>query len=167
MSDQSIPPVQPQVSSPPVSDDRTQVAVAPSLVQGIAQSTVVAASQPQMGGSGKEKGSISSETVPIIEVGNTGALEKEPLPAEVESWMEKVGQEEAQIKLENLPPVQVPPPAPATSTPAQPIFVLPLGEQEMQLGLHSSINDSIRWLATWAKRVMKQFKGQVAYRDNS
>ena len=168
MSDPLISPSVSQVnqSQPTPISDRSVGAVAPTLVQSIAQSPPVVP-VPQVGSSQKEKGGITTESVPIVEV-HTGAsaIEVEPIPEAVEAWMEKVGQDDAQIKLENLPPVQVPPPAPSDQVSAQPVFVLPLGKEEMQMGLHASVNDSIRWLATWAKRIVKQLKGQVAYRQS-
>lgn len=159
-----IPQVTPQ--QPQSDADRAAGAVAPSLVQSIAQTQPVVV-VPQVGSSNKEKGGISSEATPIVEVNTgAGAIETEPIPEAVEAWMEKVGHDTSEIKLDTLPPVQVPPPAPVNQTSAQPVFVLPLGQEEMKMGLHASVNDSIRWLATWAKRLVKQLKGQVAYRQN-
>ncbi len=167
MSDQNLQSVVPQVQTPAqVPDDRSSGSVAPALVQTIAASPPVASEpQPQTSSRNKEKGSIAvSETAPIVEVGtSTSGVEQEVIPEAVEAWMQKVGEEEAQVKLDTLPSVQVPPPAPQTSTSSQPVFVLPLGQEEMQLGLHASVNDSIRWLATWAKRMIKQLKGQAVF----
>jgi len=169
MSDQSVPPVTPQAvqsPAPVVSDDRSGGSVAPALVQTIAQSPqVVPEPQPQISSRNKEKGSTAiSESAPIVEVGaGIGGVEEEKIPEAVEAWMEKVGEEEAQVKLDTLPSIQVPPPAPQMGSSSQPVFVLPLGQEEMQLGLHASVNDSIRWLATWAQRVIKQLKGKTAF----
>lgn len=168
MSDVPVTPVQ---SVPPSqsanADDRVGGVAAPTLVQSIAL-TPPSSATPQVPSGSKEKGAVAvSETVPLIEV-STGAsaLEKEPIPPEVEAWMDKVGQEAAEVKLETLPSVQVPLPPPTQGFSSQPQFVLPLGEQEMQMGLHASVNDSIRWLATWARRLIKQLQGQVAFRSS-
>ncbi len=163
-------PVAPVPSAPPSQsasvDDRVGGVAAPTLVQSIAL-TPSPPVTPQIPSGSKEKSAVAaSETTPLVEV-STGAsaLEKEPIPPEVEAWMDKVGQETAEVKLETLPSVQVPPPLPTQSSSLQPQFVLPLGEQEMQMGLHASVNDSIRWLATWARRLIKQLRGQVAFRS--
>src|SRR6185369_15228535 len=131
-------------------DDRAGAAVAPAVVSSIAQSPPVA-TQPQshMSASGKEKGVPTQERNAPMEVAASAAtIETEPIPEDVEAWMEKVGGESSQVS-QDLPAVQVPPPAPTQTTPSVPVFVLPLGEQEMQIGLHAGVNDSIRWLATW------------------
>lgn len=157
----------PPQANPPVTDDRAVASVAPSVVQSIA-SAPAPQPEPQTPARAKELGSTSApETTPLIEVSpGAASLEQEPIPPEVEAWMEKVGPKGEQVKLENLPAVQVQAP---TATPAggsQPAFILPLGEEELKKGSQASVNDSIRWLTTWCQKIIKQLRGQVVYRGS-
>jgi hypothetical protein len=173
MSDQVLPTVPqqnvPPVATPSLSGDRV-VSPAPSA---IAQPVVnaVANSIPAMptpqGPSFKEsKPFLSSEAGSVIETASgESAIEKEPIPEEVEAWMEKVNQEQA---AEKLPQIELPP-APVTPTTPQvasSLYVLPLGKMELDKGKHASVNDSIHWLAAWCVRVIKKLgPQQIAYKQ--
>lgn len=121
---------------------------------------------PQTPTRAKELGSTAvAETATFQEV-NTGAaaLEREPIPPEVEAWMEKVGQPTRDTAMDNLPQVQLTPKTPTPSAPSGPMYVLPLGEQELSEGMKAGLNDSFRWLATWCARIIEQLKGRVQFR---
>jgi hypothetical protein len=170
MSDQSANSPLPQANQTAnvVSDDRAVGAVVPSVVKSIASSPPVTQQpEPQTPARAKEMGSQSSESSPLLEV-NTGAaaIEQEPIPEEVEAWMEKVGGQGETTKLENLPAVQVSAPAKQPVASSSQAFVLPLGEAEVDRGNKASVNDSIKWLATWCQKLIKQLRGQVVYRGN-
>ncbi len=153
MSDPALTPQPPQMNN----------SAAATIVQSIASAPPVPP-QPQVSARAKEQ-VVPSETTTMVETAQVKATpETEPIPPEVEAWMEKVGGAAEEVNLDNLPPVEVAPPttqAPASSPPA---FVLPLGEAEMQAGLHAGVNDSIRWLATWCQRIFKQLRGQIVFR---
>ncbi len=154
--------------TPQVADDRAVGAVVPSVVKSIASSPPAAPAQPQTPSRAKELGSAAvSESAPIIEV-STGAatIEQEPIPPEVQAWMEKVGSRGEEIKLDNLPAVQVQPPAAPAPQGSKTAFVLPLGEAELKSGMNASVNDSIKWLAVWCQKVIKQLRGQIVFRSN-
>lgn len=122
-------------------------------------------SEPQVPARAKEQ-AVPSEKITFLEASpGIGTLESEPIPPEVEAWMEKVGSETSEVKLDSLPPVQVSPPTPKSTSSSQTTFVLPLGEEEMKLGMKADVNDSIHWLATWCQRIILQLRGQVAYRQ--
>lgn len=153
------------VSSP--IQDRTPPAsgvVAQTVLSQAAQAPVSVPS-PQSPSSSKEAKVLSSESPLYIETVGAEAIEKEPIPEEVEQYIEKVETN-----------VEAPPPEivvadktavqPTGTYAAQPVFVLPLGEVEMKQGFHKGIHESIRWLSTWCKRVMKIFKGRVVYRES-
>lgn len=147
--------------------DQPQSAI-PTILQSIANTTPAVSmtpADPQMPARAKETGSVSvAETAAIQEVASgDSAIEQEPIPAEVEAWMQKVGQTAESPKLEQLPQVQVTAPVLAPKVPSKTMFVLPLGEAEVKQGLHASINDSVKWLATWCQKVLKQLKGQATY----
>lgn len=107
----------------------------------------------------------ATEMPPVSELGGTTGVEKEPLPPEVSSWMQKVERESAELDLDALPPIQIPTVTTTDQTPAKDVFILPLGSQDFAIGLHANVNQSLRWLVTWAKRLMKQLKGQTAFQD--
>lgn len=166
MSDQVLPPTTP-VGTTPVADDRNLASAAQAIAAPIAN--VVAAAppvppQPQVPSFKESKPYLSSETAPIETATGESAIEKEPIPEEVEAWMEKVGQAES---LPNLPKVELPPTPPQAppAAPAQSVYVLPLGELEVKQAMHASVNDSIKWLATWCVRMIKKLGPQAAYRQ--
>lgn len=147
----------------------TSDAVAPSVMASHANAdpTSLASKQTTAISLGKkELGSLkATEMPPVSELGGTAGVEKEPLPPEVSSWMQKVEQENAELNLETLPPIQVPNVAASNQVPQKDMFILPLGSQDFAIGLHANVNQSLRWLVTWAKRLMKQLKGQTAFQD--
>jgi len=98
------------------------------------------------------------ERVPIIEVGR----EPEIAP---ETRVEKLEKEQYVLKKPVLDDQtgQVLVTAPSAQ---QPIIVLPLTEGEFQNALTTKIENSIRWLAEWSKRLVKILGGKVRFREN-
>lgn len=153
------PSTQPQVTPP--SD---QVQNASALAQPIVQAaSTVAQPEPQTPSRAKETGpATSNELAAFVEVVGNDSIEKEPLPPEVSSWMEKVNRDTSG---EKPPEIVVPTESHIASqgAPSTPLFVLPLGESEMNSGLHQGVGNSVRWLSEWCKRLVKKLGGQTSF----
>lgn len=104
----------------------------------------------------------SQEITPMTEF--TRKVDLEP---EVESWLEKLEKEDSQL--------QQPIVDPGASNgddkvvlnniePSEFKVILPLTKDEVEIGLHHKVMDSIRWLAEWCIKTIKMFHGKVAYR---
>ncbi|MBP8591390.1 hypothetical protein KBI33_02945 [Candidatus Shapirobacteria bacterium] len=100
--------------------------------------------------------SLGGERVPIIEVGR----EPEVAP---ETGIEKLEKEQhvlpAPVLDDQTGQVLVFPPAPV-----EPEIILPLTAAEYQIGLEAKIEDSLRWLAEWSRRLMKLLGEKVGFR---
>jgi hypothetical protein len=98
---------------------------------------------------------FSEERVPIIEVGR----EPEVAP---QTGVEKLEKEQhvlpAPVLDDQTGEVLVSPPAPVA-----PEIILPLTTEEYQMGLEAKIEDSLRWLAEWSKRLIKLLGGKVGF----
>ncbi|PWU24264.1 hypothetical protein C5B42_00210 [Candidatus Cerribacteria bacterium 'Amazon FNV 2010 28 9'] len=168
MSDLPLQSSTPQ-AQPAQSDDRTTISaptpLANSLVNTVA-TVSVKQPEPQTPSFKENKVFAGSEVKTTVEttVGED-AIEKEPLPEAVESWMEKVGQSEQtalpKVQLPKAEPVQ---PVVDTQAPAT-VYILPLGEMELKKAKHANVNDSIRWLATWCVRLLKKLGSEAAYKE--
>lgn len=144
---------------------------APSVPPVLAQPVTHVASmqpQPQVGvpARAKEMGAVPQEVVGFVEVVGSDSVEKEPLPPEVASWMEKVNRGEVGGKPPEIVIADKTAHTPSYAGTAQPVYVLPLGRTEFRAGLHKSVSDSVRWLAEWCKRVMKKMGSQAMYPAN-
>lgn len=154
---------QPQITTTPQGD--TQATAAQAIVKSIASAPPVQP-EPQVSARAKELAVPSTEVSAQEVTTGAQAIEQEPIPPEVEAWMEKVGTAHEPSAVSNLPKVQLPEPsAPKLPTSSLPAFVLPLGENEMKVGMNASVNDSIRWLATWCQKIIKQLKGQAVFKQ--
>lgn len=159
------PTVTPQVPPLPTDQNSPQAnALAGQVIQ--ATSTAQAPVQ-QVSSKAKEAGPISAEVSPTIEVVGTDAIEKEPLPPEVASWMEKVNRDNSGEKPAEIVIADKTAQAPTNHYSSQPVFVLPLGENEYKQGMHASVNDSIRWLAQWCQRLVKKLGTDATYGSNN
>lgn len=142
--------------------DNAQATAAQAVVKSLASAPPVQP-EPQVSARAKELAPPSEVTVQEVATG-AQAIEQEPIPPEVEAWMEKVGESSPAAGITNLPKVELPTaPAPAV-TASSTAFVLPLGREELESGSKASVNDSIRWLSEWCKRIIKQLKGQAVYK---
>lgn len=142
----------------------------PNLDQTVAAATLSkapASSQPPapaMGSVAKEvappinKTINQPESAPIIEVKET-----EPLPPEVEGWLQKLDQE-GDIHLPQS--ISDDGDLLLSKSPGQnlaPKIVLPLTESGVQAGLKTKVTDSAKWLAHWCLRLIKMMKDEVKY----
>ena len=98
---------------------------------------------------------ISEERVPIIEVGR----EPEVAP---QTEVEKLEKEQhvlpAPVLDDQTGEVLVSPPAPVA-----PKIILPITAAEYQAGLEAKIEDSLRWLAEWSKRLIRLLGEKVGF----
>ncbi len=98
---------------------------------------------------------ISEQRAPIIEVGR----EPEVAP---ETGIEKLEKEQhvlpAPVLDDQTGEVLVSPPAPV-----KPEIILPLTAVEYQIGLEAKIEDSLRWLAEWSRRLIKLLGEKVGF----
>jgi len=101
---------------------------------------------------------IDKERIPIVEVGK----EPEIMP---ETGLEKLEKEQYILKKPILDDQtgQVLVTAPSAQ---QSAIVLPLTEEEFQNALTVKIENSIRWLAEWSKRLMKILGSKVRFRES-
>lgn len=170
MSDTPVVPVNPPQAIPPVAvpgDDRTVVPLASTFVAQAATTPVAVQQQSAAPASAKEKGAFGAgETVPFVEMNTSqSGVENEPLPPEVESWMEKVSHSVDVADAKNIVLSQPKAQAVSATPPAQTVFVVPLGEDEFKMGLHASVKDSVRWLAVWCQRIIKKFGNTSAFQS--
>jgi len=110
---------------------------------------------------GKERevqtgGNISEQRVPIIEVGR----EPEVAP---QTGIEKLEKEQyilpTSVLHDQTGQVLVSPPAPIA-----PEIILPITAEEYQMGLEAKIENSLRWLAEWSKRLIKLLGEKVGFK---
>lgn len=135
-----------------------------ALVQPMVQAVGNATPSPISVGSAKSKEAgpgASMEITPTIEMVGSDAIENEPLPPEVSSWMEKVNRDNSGEKPPEVVVADKTANDPSGSYSSQPVFVLPLGDAEYKTGLHTSVNESVRWLAEWCRRLVKKMGNQV------
>lgn len=98
------------------------------------------------------------ESAPLVELRET-----EPLPAEVEGWLQKLDQE-GDIKLDA--PITHDGQVLLADTEAQIVkekIVLPLSQSGVKQGLSRQVADSARWLAEWCVRLIKMMHDKVKY----
>ena len=98
---------------------------------------------------------ISEQRVPIIEVGR----EPEIAP---QMGVERLKKEQhvlpAPVLDDQTGEVLVSPLAPVA-----PEIILPITAEEYQMGLEAKIEDSLRWLAEWSKRLIKLLGEKVGF----
>jgi hypothetical protein len=151
----------------PISNVRVAPPAQPTLDSIIAQSliaddTPTAPSIPTSIVGSPNKESLpprsSTEVTHIVELNET-----EPLPPEVEGWLQKLDTA-GDIKL----------PEPIThdgnvllaNSEAQIVkekIVLPMTQSGVQQGLTAKVTDSARWLAEWCVRLIKSMKSDIKY----
>lgn len=137
---------------------------APALAQPMVQAaSTVQVQQAGMPARAKESGPVIQEVTSPIEVVGSDAIEKEPLPPEVASWMEKVNRDNSGEKPAEIVVADKTAQAPTGNYSSQPVFVLPLGEPEYKQGLHHGVDDSVRWLAEWCKKIVKKLGEQTIF----
>lgn len=149
-------------TQPQVTPQDSPTALAPQIVN-------VASTQqppsPQVPARAKETGpATSNELAGFVEVVGSDSIEKEPIPPEVASWMEKVSRDTSGEKPpEIVIATPTTPPTASGGTKAN-VFVLPLGEQELEAGKRQGVSNSVRWLSEWCLRLVKKLGGQTTFR---
>ena len=101
---------------------------------------------------------VIPETTKLVEV-----RESEPLPAEVEGWLQKLDQE-GDIRLDQ--PLTHDGEVLLSDTEAQVVkqkIILPMTQTSAQQGLTQKVTESARWLAEWCVRLIKIMKDRVKY----
>ena len=164
---QSIPNQTPPFPSPPAHHLQVDPPAQPSIDSIIAQSLLADDTPIARPSSASVVGSSNIETAqrrPSSEVTHLVELhEAEPLPPEVEGWLQKLDAA-GDIKL----------PEPIThdgdillaNSEAQIVrekIVLPMNQTAVQQGLTAKVTDSARWLAEWCVKLMKSLKNEVKY----
>lgn len=97
------------------------------------------------------------------------AVESEPpaneLPVEVEGFLQEVKQNQEQLPHEIViagDTAQL-----QQVTPPRPVIVLPITEDVEKAGRRKGTQWSVRWLVEWSRRLMKMFKGDVVYANET
>lgn len=102
--------------------------------------------------------SVVPEAAKLVEVRET-----EPLPAEVEGWLQKLD-EEGDIRLDK--PISHDGDVLLANSEAQVVkekIILPMTQSALNQGLTQKVTDSARWLAEWCLRLIKMMKDKVKY----
>ncbi len=160
-------PVPPTQSTDPslVSD----AAITASLMQTMQSFDPLNPSHP-VGKSGigaKETSAAQGLDAIVAEVPGAQVVETEKnaeVPPEVEKWVEKVQHHEIQAPHEVVVADKTAQ-QPTGNYASDPVIVLPITQQGMQIGLTKAVTESARWLVTWCTRIIKKFHGMVVYRD--
>lgn len=130
---------------------------------GVATQQENSAAPPLESGLGLAEGELTQ--IPVgVEMPSAGIeLEKSAeVPVEVASWMQEVGQKAHQAPTE-VKVVRFDAGPTPSSSPQEEVVVLPVNQAVLQKGLHSSVNESIRWLSEWCLKIIKKFHGMVVY----
>lgn len=177
LSNQAQPVVYPQANDSVIADDSivsdvtslSDAAVAASVMQSAQAHDPLNPSHPVgKSGIGAKETAVNKGLDSIVaEVPGAQVVETEKsaeIPPEVESWVEKVHHHEIQAPHEVVV---------ADKTTQQltgnyasdPVIVLPVTQQGMQVGITKTVTESARWLVEWCTRIIKKFHGMVVYRD--
>ncbi len=157
------PTTQPQVTSQQqVAQEAQPTALAqPMVTAALTQSQQV----PQVPARAKETGpATSNELAGYVEVVGGDSIEKEPLPPEVASWMEKVSRDTTGEKPPEIVIASPPQSVGDTTSASSQVFVLPLGEEDLEKGKRQSVSNSVRWLSEWCVRLVKKLGEQTTFR---
>lgn len=89
------------------------------------------------------------------------------LPPEVESYLDKVEENQDQTLDEVVIADGTTIPSLAHPPVKKPVIVLPITAAEEKEGQKKPLHLSIRWLVEWSKKIMKMFTGEVIYKEES
>lgn len=87
------------------------------------------------------------------------------IPVEVENFIQKVDDHQAQLPTEIVIADGVMP-VPQPHFPTHKVVVLPITPEVEAVGDKKDPSWSVKWLVEWSQKVMKMFTGQVIYRQN-
>ena len=120
----------------------------------------------RLGGGGKEMepmpARVEKPVESVEEIPTSPEIEKKP---ELSGYIEKVERE-----AESMKPItddytqQV---LLKTADPTTSKVILPMTEEEVQVGLHHKVWESIRWLAEWCVRQVKMLGGRAEYKEKT
>lgn len=88
---------------------------------------------------------------------------REPVNKEVDSWMKKIENEDAQIKTVNDAAGQ---PLLTPTTPVNPKIILPVTRQKFIAGFKKKMDEAGRWLSTFILRLIKVKDGDVEFKKD-
>lgn len=156
-----------QSVSPAVSQPAPQPAfdpVSPVIPQVVDQATDTLNSG-YTGTTAKESAAASPQAVEMATGVQYVETEKSPeIPVEVESYLQKVEQEDIQLPDEIVIADQTQTPL-ASHYVRQPVIVLPITPEVEAAGASKSPVTSVRWLVEFSRKLMKMFTGKVIYRE--
>lgn len=94
--------------------------------------------------------------------------EKTPeIPVEVESYLKSVEEDQSKTPPEIAIADGSLQAGGQQKSAKKPVVVLPITPEEEKEGQKKSVHWSIRWLVEWSRRLMKIFKGEIIYRQES
>jgi hypothetical protein len=96
-----------------------------------------------------------------IKIEDLEQYKDEPLPREIETWMEKVEKTANTTVTDQQGQTVMQPTAPTSSTST----VLPVTRQAFTLGLKKKFEDAGRWLSEYIFRVIKLKRGEVKFKQ--
>ena len=114
--------------------------------------------------------SVSPDISPVESGAGLQQVEYEPspeLPVEVESYLQKVEEQQDQVLNEVVIADGTIAPSVAHPPIKKPVIVLPITAEEEKAGQKKPLYLSIRWLVEWSKKIMKMFVGEVIYKQES
>lgn len=94
---------------------------------------------------------------PVIDAEPNPEIEKE-----LEPYLEKIEKEQFLQKTITDDYGQALVSAPS---PQQPNIVLPISQNQYNIGLTQKVTESVRWLAEWCKRLVKIFGNRIVFRE--
>ena len=106
---------------------------------------------------------ILENKIRIVDVGRDN-LNREPLPREIKTWMEKV--EESSTTNQTFVNDDQGQPILSPSAPVNPKIVLPITRSTFLTGFKKSFQDAGRWLSVFFLRFIKIKKGNVIFKNN-
>jgi len=101
--------------------------------------------------------------VKIVDIGPEN-INKEPIPREIKTWMEKV--EQASASQPQAVDDASGQPLLAPSTPQDPKIILPITQSTFVAGFKKSFEEAGRWLSVFLFRFIKIKKGNVIFKNN-
>jgi len=105
---------------------------------------------------------ILENKIRIVDI-SRDSVNREPIPREIKTWMEKV--EEASTTTQSVVNDDQGQPILTPSAPTNPKIVLPLTRQTFLSGFKKSFQDAGRWLSVFFLRFIKIKKGNVTFKN--
>ena len=108
---------------------------------------------------------IQNEEISNVKIDDLESKANEPLPRNVEGWIEKVekASESSQKVVRDDTTGQV---VMTPAAPSNPTVVLPITKNAFAAGFKRTVSDASRWLSVFVLRIIKKEKGKVKFKDN-